>query len=186
MSDGPVGANVGEIRADRKGPLLTLVVAASLNRVIGRGGELVWRIADDMKWFKAVTMGKPVIMGRKTFESIGRALPGRANIVISTRCDFNAENAHVAPSLEAALAEARNAALSARQGEIAILGGGEVYRQTIERADRLYYTQVHAEVEGDAFFPEFDHSAYRKVRVSSVQRSPKNDHACDFFIMDRR
>lgn len=174
-----------QIIPDQEGPLLALVVAAAQNRVIGRDEALAWRISDDLKWFKAITLGKPIIMGRVTYDSIGRPLPGRDNIVVSRRDHSVHEEVIMAASLEGALAEARERAHSQRLCEICLIGGESLYAQALERADRIYYTQVHAQVEGDAYFPPLDFSDWRTVKIGSAVQSDKNEHSCDFFILDR-
>ena len=127
--------------------MISLIVAASTNNVIGNQGELPWRLSDDLKRFKAVTMGKPIIMGRKTFESIGRALPGRQNIVITGQADFMAEGCDVVGSKEAALAATGDA------DEVMVIGGSQVYALFHPDAGRLYLTRVHAEIDGDDGLP---------------------------------
>jgi dihydrofolate reductase len=128
--------------------MISIIVAASANNVIGREGELPWRLSDDLKRFKAITMGKPVVMGRKTWESIGRPLPGRDNIVITRQPGFEAHGCHVVASTHEAIAAAAGA------DEIMVIGGSEIYALFLPEAGRVYLTRVHAEVEGDAFFGE--------------------------------
>jgi dihydrofolate reductase len=127
--------------------MICIIVAASANNVIGTQGELPWRLSDDLKRFKKITMGKPIIMGRLTYESIGRALPGRQNIVITRQRDYIAEGCVVVASADAALAVAGEAS------EIMIIGGGEIYTLFLPLADRIYLTRVLADVQGDAYFP---------------------------------
>ncbi|WP_027330398.1 dihydrofolate reductase [Marinimicrobium agarilyticum] len=134
---------------------VSMIVAAARNGVIGRNNELPWHLPEDLKYFKSVTMGKPVIMGRKTHESIGRPLPGRLNVVIS-RQPRASENPdlHWVDSIEAALALVRREQPDV--AEVIIMGGEEIYRQSLPWADRIYLTRVEADVEGDAFFPALD------------------------------
>ena len=139
---------------------LTIVVAMADNRVIGRDGGLPWRLPEDLKHFKAVTMGKPILMGRKTWESIGRPLPGRLNIVITRDPGYVAEGATVVHSLKEALKVAEDS--GAR--EPCVIGGAEIYRLALGRAMRLELTEVHAEVEGDTLFPEFDRSLWSETK----------------------
>jgi dihydrofolate reductase len=127
------------------------------NRALGKHNELLWKISDDLKRFKALTTGHPIIMGRKTYESIGRPLPNRTNIVISRQHDFKPDGVQVAHSLDEALAEAK----LIEDQEIFIIGGGEVYKESLPFVDRLYLTLVHEEKEGDVFFP--DYSAFSKI-----------------------
>jgi len=129
---------------------ISIIAALASNNVIGRGNQLPWHLSADLKRFKALTMGHHLIMGRKTFESIGRPLPGRTTIVATRRSDVSAPDVVVAPSLDAALDLARG------DGEIFIAGGADIYEQMIHRADRMYLTRVHADIEGDAVFPDFD------------------------------
>ncbi|MCW8126770.1 dihydrofolate reductase [Microbulbifer halophilus] len=133
---------------------IALITAMSRNRAIGKENGLPWRISGDLKFFKRTTLGKPVVMGRKTFESIGRPLPGRDNIVISRNPDWCADGAICASSLEQALQLARQSAAESGAEEVMVIGGAQIYRQALPLAERLYVTEVDAEVEGDAFFPE--------------------------------
>ena len=130
--------------------MISLIVAASENNVIGRDGDLPWRLPDDLKRFKALTMGSPVIMGRKTWESLRRPLPGRQNVVITRQRNYAAEGCDVVGYPAAAL----QATLDAEQ--VMIIGGGRIYQQFLRRADRIYLTRVHATIDGDAWFPELD------------------------------
>jgi dihydrofolate reductase len=135
---------------------VALIVAVARNGVIGRDNTLPWRLPADLKHFKATTLGKPIVMGRKTFESLGKPLPGRTNIVITRDRNFAADGAVIVHSLEEALGEA--AAVAARDGaaEVMVIGGAEIYRQALLLAQTVYYTRVLLDVEGDAFFPELD------------------------------
>lgn len=137
--------------------MISIIVAASENNVIGAAGDLPWRLSDDLKRFKAITMGKPIVMGRKTWDSIGRPLPGRQNVVITRQAGFVAEGCDIVSSKEETLA------LTAGAEEVMVIGGSQVYELFLSDAERLYLTRVHAEVEGDAFFPEIDASAWRLV-----------------------
>ena len=129
---------------------LTLVVAASDNHVIGRKGGLPWHVPEDLKRFRQLTWGKPVLMGRRTFEAIGRPLPGRRNIVISRQPGLEIEGCEIAVTINDAVA------LVSDQPEIMVIGGGEIYRTLLPRADRIEMTRVHDNVEGDTWFPEID------------------------------
>ncbi|MCJ9427479.1 dihydrofolate reductase [Kordiimonas sp. A6E486] len=132
-----------------------LVVAMAENRAIGKNGDLPWRLPADLKHFKAVTMGKAMIMGRKTFQSIGRPLPGRRTIVVTRNKDWSADGVEVAYSLQDAMA-------LAGEGDVMIVGGGEIYTQAMDVADRLEVTEVALTVDGDAFFPEIVASEWRE------------------------
>ncbi|WP_105102196.1 dihydrofolate reductase [Microbulbifer pacificus] len=135
---------------------VAMIVAMARNRAIGRENTLPWRISGDLQFFKRTTLGKPVVMGRKTFESIGRPLPGRENIVITRNPAWRAEGVTVAASLERALELAQQAAARDGAVEVMVIGGAEIYRQAMPLARRLYITEVDAEVDGDAFFPVLD------------------------------
>ncbi|MEL7486418.1 MAG: dihydrofolate reductase [Pseudomonadota bacterium] len=173
------------VTADKEGPLLTLVVAVAENGVIGVGGDLAWRISDDLRWFKRVTLGKPVVMGRTTFDSIGKPLPGRDNIVVSRNPEFRADGVVVARSLDVALAEAASAADRSDALEICVIGGAEIYAQAARTADRIYYTHVNAAVEGDVYFPQLKMADWRKIRVGGAKKSEVNEFACEFYVFDR-
>lgn len=164
---------------------LALVVAVAENDVIGVDGGLAWKISDDLKWFKSVTMGKPIIMGRKTFDSIGRALPGRDNIVVTRASDFAAEGVFVVRSLEAATRLGRECAETGGANEVCVIGGAEIYAQMIDQADRIYLSEVDAKVAGDAYFPAYDSARWVRTHHSSCAQGPKNQYSCEFFILDR-
>ncbi|MEE2692898.1 MAG: dihydrofolate reductase [Pseudomonadota bacterium] len=164
---------------------VALVVAAAENGVIGSGGGLAWRISDDLKWFKRATLGKPIVMGRKTFDSIGRALPGRANIVVTRSPSFTASGVLRAATVDEALAIAAQEAGKAGAEEICIIGGGEIYRQTINLADRIYLTRVAARVDGDTRFPRIDRDEWREMAAGGCEANDKNQYSCRFFILDR-
>ena len=158
---------------------VTIIAALSRNGVIGRGNRMPWHIAEDLKRFKALTMGHPVLMGRKTFESIGKALPGRDNIVITRSRDFTAAGCRVVHSLEEALAAAQSAA------EVFVIGGAEVYAIALPLASRLQLTEVDVSIEGDAYFPEFRRNAWREVaRKPGVTEDPERLRY-DFVTYDR-
>ncbi len=165
---------------------LALVAAVARNGVIGGDGALPWRISDDLKWFKKNTMGKPLLMGRKTFHSIGKALPGRDNIVLTRDPAFAAPQVFVARSMRSGLVLASACAVARDAEEVCVIGGGDIYAQTIARADRIYLTRVDAEPEGDAFFPAVKPREWRETSVGGCEKSGKNDHACEFVILDRR
>ncbi len=139
-------------------PPLALVVAVARNGAIGRGGGLPWRVPEDLKRFKAVTMGHAVVMGRKTHESIGKPLPGRRNIVVTRRAGARFEGCEVAPTLEAALALAR-----ATDPLPMVIGGAQLYAEALPRATRLYLTELDRDVEADTFFPALDRREWREV-----------------------
>lgn len=138
-------------------PRICLIAAMAANRVIGRNNALPWHLSADLKRFKALTMGHPVVMGRKTYESIGKPLPGRRNLVITRSRDYAAPCCEVVHSLDAALAACHGA------HELFIIGGAELYRESLARAHRLEFTEIHAEFEGDAIFPAFSMSEWRET-----------------------
>jgi len=163
-------------------PPLLIVAAVARNGVIGANNRLLWRLSSDLKRFKALTMGKPLLMGRKTFESIGRALPGRETIVVTRDAAFVRVGALVAHSLEAALALAAERAAAMGADEIIVAGGGEIYAQSLGRADRLAITEVALEPEGDARFPPIDPGEWREVRREPGERGPRDE--TDFVFVD--
>lgn len=164
-------------------PVLSLIVAVAENGVIGRDGGLPWRIPEDLKWFKTRTMGKPIIMGRKTWESFPkRPLPGRTNIVVTRQAAYVAQGGVVVASLEAALEVARSEA----PDEIMIIGGAELYALGLPLVQRIYLTEVAAHVEGDAFFPPFDRSQWRE-RVAAVHPpSAEQPIGYSFIVLERK
>lgn len=163
-----------------------LIVAVDRNNAIGAEGDLAWRISDDLKWFKKVSMGKPVVMGRKTYDSIGRPLPGRDNIVITRNIRFAPPGVFVARDIPPALKLARHCAVQAGGEEICIIGGAEIYAQTVGEADRIYLTRVDAAIEGDVFFPGLDSRDWDEEGAGGCEKSARNEYDCEFFILDRR
>ncbi|MFZ1813929.1 MAG: dihydrofolate reductase [Rhizobiaceae bacterium] len=166
---------------------LALVVAMADNGIIGAEGGLPWRLPSDLKRFKATTMGKPIVMGRKTWESIGKPLPGRINIVISRDPDFRAVGADVVRSLDDAitLASVRARCLAGIQ-EVCVIGGGQIYMEAMPLADRLYVTHVKARPNGDTSFPEIDATQWAPVRREEIERSAKDSADMQFTIYQRR
>ena len=159
---------------------ISLIVALARNRVIGRDNQLPWRLSADLQHFKGLTMGKPIVMGRKTYESIGRPLPGRTNIVVTRDSSFSAEGCRVVHSIDEALVTAGGA------DEVMIMGGENLYSQLLPRADRLYLTEVQAEVSGDAWFPEFDQTQWQELERESHRADEKNEFDYDFVVLTRR
>lgn len=149
-------------------PRLALIAAMGRNHVIGRDNQLPWHLPEDLKYFRSMTWGKPIVMGRKTFDSLGRPLPGRTNIVITGQNGLQLPGAWVQNSLDAALAQAQRQALLDGVDEIMVIGGETLYRQTLERADRLYLTLVEAEPAGDAWFPAVDAAQWTLVQERKV------------------
>lgn len=167
-------------------PIIALVVAAAENDVIGRGGGLPWRIPSDLRLFRRTTMGKPVIMGRKTFESIGRPLDGRDNIVVSRDPAFTAEGASVRPTLSAAVAEARAIAVAKGQDEIMVIGGAEVFREALPCAQRIYLTRVHGTPRGDTYLPAIDRNVWLETSREAVPRGDSDEFACTLIVLERK
>ncbi len=164
----------------------SIVVALSQNRVIGRNNELPWRLPVDLAHFKRVTMGKPIVMGRRTWESIGRPLPGRTHIVISGSPGRSSAGFHYASDIDSALTLGRSLAAEQGVGEVMIIGGALVYRQTLDICDRVYMTRVHAEIAGDAYFPELHDNVWELTRTEHVAPDDRNCYACTFEVWDRK
>lgn len=159
--------------------MITIIVAASTNNVIGVKGDLPWKLADDLKRFKQLTMGKPIVMGRLTWESIGRPLPGRQNIVVTRQSDYVAAGCDVVASPADALIAATDAE------ETMVIGGSQIYASFLPQAGRLHITRVHAEVDGDACFPEIDENAWRLVDMEEHKADACNQFAFDFRTYER-
>jgi dihydrofolate reductase len=165
---------------------LVLVAAVARNGIIGANGGLPWRLSSDLKRFKALTWGKPLVMGRKTFESIGRALPGRETIVVTRDPAFAPRGVLVAHELDAGLDLAAERASAMRAEEIIIGGGAEIYAQTIARASRLFITEVALDAEGEARFPPIDPHAWQEVHHETGERGPRDDADFAFVEYERR
>ncbi|MCV6615564.1 MAG: type 3 dihydrofolate reductase [Cellvibrionaceae bacterium] len=161
---------------------LCLVVAAAQNNVIGVDNELPWHLPEDLKYFKRITMGKPIVMGRKTFESIGRPLPGRHNIVITRQHNWQREGVTVVHDVESAIAAA---AAEPNQAELMVIGGAEIYRQALPLAERIYLTRVACELEGDAFFPELAPQQWRQVACEQYAACERNPYDYAFCVLER-
>jgi len=160
-------------------PIVSLIWAMDRNRLIGRENALPWKLPADMQWFRKQTMDKPVLMGRKTFDSIGNPLPGRKNIVLSRQADLTIEGCHVVGSL----AEAR--AVAADAEEIMVIGGSEIYGLLLPEADRLYCTEIDAAFDGDAWFPEFDENVWAQVFNETHEADETNAYPYRFLIYER-
>ncbi len=163
---------------------ISLVVAIAQNGVIGFEGAMPWRLSTDLKRFKAITMNKPVIMGRKTFESIGRPLPGRLNVIVS-RSGFEAEGTSTTDSLEAAITLSREWAKDNSADEICIVGGGHIYRQSIDLADKLYVTHVRVKPDGDTRFPTIEEADWHVISSERTGEG-ENDSAETLFVVYER
>ena len=164
---------------------ISVIVAVADNGVIGRHNALPWHLPEDLRYFKRVTMGKPIVMGRKTFESIGRPLPGRTNIVISRDPGFAAAGVAAATSLDAALQLAESAAAAAGEREVVVIGGAEIYALAIPRADRLYVTRVHAEPEGDALLPPVAWGDWVESQRQDCRADGANSCDYSFVVYER-
>ncbi len=164
---------------------LSLIVAVAENGAIGKDNDLPWKISSDLQYFKEKTMGKPIIMGRKTFQSIGRPLPGRTNIVITRDVTFAPEGVITAHTLEMALDVGKSLALSKGLDEVMVIGGAEIYELCLLDADRLYLTRVHGDVEGDAFFPELDSDDWLAASSEKFTASEKDSHDYSLIVLDR-
>jgi dihydrofolate reductase len=161
--------------------IISLIWAMDENRLIGVENRLPWRLPADMKWFRRHTLGKPIIMGRKTFDSFGgRPLPERTNIVVTRDKGYTAEGALIVHSIDEALQAAGNAA------EVLIIGGASFYQQLLPRADRLHITQVHGTFKGDAWFPAFDMTAWQETAREEQPVDEKNAYACTFLSYERK
>jgi len=168
------------------GPVLALVAARARNGVIGRAGGLPWRLKSDMAVFKASTMGKPVIMGRKTWDGLQKQpLPGRTNIVLSRDGSFEPQGAIVCERWEEAVSIGREQAAEDGAGEVCVIGGEQVFALALPKARRLYLSEVDAEVEGDAVFPAFDEAAWREVRREPHPAGPGDEHPFVFRVLER-
>ncbi len=162
-------------------PLISLVVAMANNRVIGKGNDMPWHLPADLKHFKAVTLGKPIIMGRRTYDSIGRPLPGRRNIVLSRNPDLTIEGCEVVSSFSQALQ------LLVSVDEVMVIGGGHLYSEVLTEADKLYITLIDLEVEGDTCFPEYQQLELTEISRVSHQKDEKNPYNYQFvdFIVNK-
>ena len=158
-------------------PLVSLIAAVARDGTIGANNSIPWRIPGEQKYFRAVTTGHPIIMGRKTHESIGRPLPDRRNIVVTRNPGFRAAGCEVFTSLEQALAACQGV------DEVFVIGGGELYRESLPRADRLYLTEIHADFAGDTHFPDFDRTQW--TSVSRERHRSENGWAYDYAIYHR-
>ena len=166
-------------------PRIVLVVAVARNGVIGCKGTLPWRLSSDLTTFRRLTMGKPVIMGRRTFASLPKVLDGRLNIVVTRDPAFGAEGALVVPDIGAALAAAHENATATGADEIMVIGGADIYAQVLAQADRIYWTEVNAEPEGDTCFPALDRSQWAEVARQAIPRGPKDDFDAELITLER-
>ncbi|MGQ0752813.1 MAG: dihydrofolate reductase [Betaproteobacteria bacterium] len=168
------------IGSERKpGPRLSLVVAMAKNRVIGAGGRIPWHLPSELQLFKHITMGHPIIMGRKTYESIGRLLPGRTTVIVTRQADYRVPGAVIVHSLDAAIVACGH------EDEIFVIGGGELFREALPRADRIYLTTVETEPAGDTYMPEFDERAWHETSSEFFPADERHSCAYRFAVLDR-
>jgi dihydrofolate reductase len=175
-----------EDRTDAGEPVIALVIARAENGAIGRGGDLPWHLGTDLKQFRKVTMGKPVIMGRRTFASLPKVLDGRLNIVLTRNAAFAAPGAVMAYNLDEALDVARKDAAKTGAGEIMVIGGDDVFRAAMPLAGRIYLTEVHASPHADVFLHEFDLSDFRELSRERHAAGPKDDHPFSLVVLERK
>ena len=173
-------------KAEMNAPTIALVVARAENGAIGRGGDLPWRLSTDLKQFRKLTLGKPVLMGRRTFNSLPRVLDHRVNIVLSRDPDFEAPGAVVAANLEEGLAAAHEAARAAGVDEIMVIGGDDVFRAVMPLAGRIYLTEVHASPDADVWLRDFDLGDWREVSRERHEPGPRDEHPFSFVRLERR
>ncbi len=159
--------------------MISIIVATSANGVLGRGGELPWHLSDDLKRFKQLTLGKSIVMGRKTFESIGRALPGRQNIVLTRQSEFVVDDCDIVSSVDAAIATAGDA------GEVMVIGGSEIYELFLPLAERIYMTRVHMDIDGDARFPELDDEQWQETEREHHDADDSNEYEFTTSVLER-
>ncbi|MEO7444760.1 MAG: dihydrofolate reductase [Ferruginibacter sp.] len=156
--------------------MISLLVAAAENNAIGKDNKLLWHLPNDLKFFKNITWGMPVVMGRKTFEALKKALPGRRNFVITKQRGWAAENVTVSDEISRAIEKAKETNCK----EIFIIGGGEIYKQTIDTADRIYMTRVHASLGGDTYFPEINARKWKKIASKDFEPDEKHAYGYSF------
>ena len=161
--------------------MLSHIVAASENNIIGSNNELPWKLSNDFKYFKNKTWGMPVIMGRNSFDAMKKALPGRINIVVTRKKDWHPENVLVVNGIDEAIAKGRESDTK----EIFIIGGGEIFKQTISIVDRIYLTRVHTTVKGDTSYPKIDTSIWEKIKSESFPADEKNNYPYTFEVWER-
>jgi dihydrofolate reductase len=158
---------------------VSVIAAVSANNVIGVAGGLPWRLPEDLRRFKELTMGKPMLMGRLTYESIGKALPGRRSIILSRQIDFQAEGCEVVTTVDAAIAAAGDVA------ELMVIGGGNIYEQLLPESERIYLTRVHTHIEGDVFFPEIDPADWRSLNAENFPATTDRQYGFTFETLER-
>jgi dihydrofolate reductase len=171
---------------DNSQPKIVFHFAVADNGVIGKDNDMPWHVSSDLKRFKALTMGKPLLMGRRTFESIGRPLPGRTNVVITRDATFSAEGIMIASSIEDAMELCEKDAEDKGVEEIAVIGGGSIYKALWERAEKLYVTHVHAKPDGDTFVPDIDEQIWVQISKEPTVQGERDSAPMTFAIYERR
>ena len=162
--------------------MLSHIVAASENNIIGSNNDLPWKLSNDFKYFKNKTWGMPVIMGRNSFDAMKKALPGRINIVVTRKTDWHPENVFVEHGIEEAIEKAKESEAK----EIFIIGGGEIFKQTISIVDRIYLTRVHTNVEGDTSYPEINHDQWKLAKSDLFPADEKNNYPYTFEVWEKK
>lgn len=165
------------------GAIVSLIVAASENNAIGKNNQLLWHLPNDLKFFKNTTWGFPVIMGRKSFEAVSKALPGRTNIVVTTRPDWKAADTITVASIEEGI---QKAIAASNSKQIFIIGGGEIYKQSMDIADTIYMTRVHAQLDGDTFFPVIDENKWQLTNNQDFEADEKHAYPYSFQIWKKK
>ena len=163
---------------------ISIIVAMANNRAIGKDNQLLWHLPEDLKYFKRITMGKPIIMGRKTFESIGRPLPGRLNIVVTSQTDWSCSGVKVVHTVEEAIILADAQAYIDGADEIMIIGGAQLYETALPKADKLYITRVDADIEGDVYFPKIDLQKWQEVSREEFSAADNNPYDYAFCVLE--
>ncbi|MDP9740555.1 UNVERIFIED_ORG: dihydrofolate reductase [Bacillus sp. B2I3] len=161
--------------------MISLIVAMDQNRVIGKNNKLPWHLPADLQYFKKVTMGHPIVMGRKTFESIGRVLPGRENVIVTRNQEFKAEGCVVLHDIAQIKMFADN-----HEEEVFVIGGAEIFKEILPFTDRLYITEIHETFEGDTFFPEIDENEWDEISSLPGNIDEKNRFTHDFIILQKK
>lgn len=164
---------------------ISLIAAVAENGVIGKNNDLPWKIKSEFQYFKDTTMGRPIIMGRKSFMSLGKPLPGRANIVITRDKTYQAEGARAVHTLDEALALAKDIAAKDGIDEIFVVGGADIYRMALSAADRLYLTEIHMKPDGDIFFPDFDRAAWKETKREFHKALPGEDADYTITVLEK-
>lgn len=162
--------------------IISAIVAASKNWVIGKDNEIPWYIPNDLRYFRRMTLGHHIILGRKNYESIGKPLPKRTNLIITRDTDFEAPGCLVMHNIDDAI----NHAKKQKEEEVFICGGGQIYAQTMDRVDKLYFTEIEAVVEGDVFFPEIDFSKWNQISIERNQADERHEYGYNFMVYERK